>query len=467
MASPTIESRSPQDPSDVVATVPDADEAAVGKAVGRAAEAGREWAARPALLRANALTSAAQALGDAAEELSLLVVREVGKPIVEARQEVARGVGILRYHAQAALDADGETYPTAPPADRHALLLARRRPRGVAGLVTPWNFPVAIPLWKAAPALAYGNTVVLKPAPDSSGVAVRLVELVGRFLPRHVLQLVTGGAEAGQALVERADVVSFTGSVGVGHQVAATAGMRGVPVQAEMGGLNASIVLPDADLAAASTTIAAAAMGYAGQKCTATSRVVAVGGIVEAGTVAEALVAAVERLVVGNPVDEGTVVGPVITARARARVLEAVDEVRGRGARVATGGRPGEGDGWFVAPTVVDGLDPDARLAREEVFGPICVVLRAGSVQEAVAISNAVPYGLVTSVFTGDLGAALRVVDGLDTGMIRVNQPTSGVDFHAPFGGEKQSSIGPREQGKQARELYTSTRTITIAPPPS
>jgi acyl-CoA reductase-like NAD-dependent aldehyde dehydrogenase len=467
MASPTIESRSPQDPSDVVATVPDADEAAVAKAVERAAGVGREWAAMPAPLRANALTSAAQALGDAAEELSLLVVREVGKPIVEARQEVARAVGILRYHAQAALDADGETYPTAPPADPHALLLARRRPRGVAGLITPWNFPVAIPLWKAAPALAYGNAVVLKPAPDASGVAVRLVELVGRFLPRHVLQLVTGGAEAGQALVERADVVSFTGSVGVGHQVATAAGMRGVPVQAEMGGLNASIVLPDADVAAATTTIASAAMGYAGQKCTATSRVIAVGGIVEAGTVSEALVAAVDRLVVGNPVDEGTVVGPVITAKARARVLEAVDEVRGRGARIATGGRPGEGDGWFVAPTVVDGLDPDARLAQEEVFGPICVVLRAASVEQAVAISNAVPYGLVTSVFTRDLGAALRAVDGLDSGMIRVNQPTSGVDFHAPFGGEKQSSIGPREQGKQARELYTSTRTITIAPPPS
>jgi aldehyde dehydrogenase (NAD+) len=467
MSSPTIESRSPQDPSDVVVTVPEADEAAVGKALDRAAKAGREWSGMPAVQRANALSSAAQALADAAEELSLLVVREVGKPIVEARQEVARAVAIVRYHAQAGLDADGETYPTAPPADRHALLLARRRPRGVAGLITPWNFPVAIPLWKAAPALAYGNSVVLKPAPDASAVAVRLGELVSRFVPKHALQIVTGGAEAGQALVERADVISFTGSVGVGHQVAAAAGMRGVPVQAEMGGLNASIVLPDADVASTAATIAAAAMGYAGQKCTATSRVIVVGGILEAGTVTEALAAAVERLTVGNPIDEGTVVGPVITANARAKVLEAVDEVRGRGVRVATGGKPGEGAGWFVTPTVVDGLSPDARLAQEEVFGPICVVLRAASVEEAVKLSNGVPYGLVTSVFTRDLGAALRVVEGLDTGMIRVNQPTSGVDFHAPFGGEKQSSIGPREQGKQARELYTSTRTITIAPPPA
>jgi alpha-ketoglutaric semialdehyde dehydrogenase len=464
MESPTIESRSPQDPSDVVATLPDADDGAVRRAVERARVAGREWSGMPAPQRANALSAAAQALADAAEEISLLVVREVGKPIVEARQEVARGVGILRYHAQAALDADGETYPTAPPADRHALLMARRRPRGVAGLITPWNFPVAIPLWKASPALAYGNTVVLKPAPDASAVAVRIGELVNRFLPPDVLQVVTGGAEAGTTLVDLADVVSFTGSVAVGHQVAAAAGMRGVPVQAEMGGLNASIVLPDADLAAAASAIAAAAMGYAGQKCTATSRVIVVGGILEAGTVGEALVAAVQRLTVGNPADEGTVVGPVITAAARTKVLEAVDEVRGRGARIATGGVAGDGAGWFVAPTVVDGLTPDARLAQEEVFGPICVVLRASNADEAAAISNAVPYGLVTSVFTRDLGAALRIVDGLDTGLIRVNMPTSGVDFHAPFGGEKQSSIGPREQGKQARELYTSTRTITIAP---
>src|SRR6266511_1420583 len=459
-----LQSRSPQRPDDLVVEVEEADAVAVDQAVGLARKAAGGWAAASALERSAALVAAADALAGAAGEVTDLMVREVGKPVAEAAAEVARAVGILRYYAQQALDPDGETYPGPDPA---ALLLSRRRPRGVAGLITPWNFPVAIPLWKAAPALAYGNAVVLKPAPDASAVAVRIAELVSRFVPKHALQVVTGGAEAGQALVERADVVSFTGSVGVGHQVAAAAGMRGVPVQAEMGGLNASIVLPDADVASAATTIAAAAMGYAGQKCTATSRVIVVGGVLEAGTVTEALAAAVERLTVGQPIDEATVVGPVITAKARAKVLEAVDEVRGRGVRIATGGKPGEGAGWFVAPTVVDGLSPDARLAQEEVFGPICVMLRAASVEEAVKISNGVPYGLVTSVFTRDLGAALRVVDGLDTGMIRVNQPTSGVDFHAPFGGEKQSSIGPREQGKQARELYTSTRTITIAPPPA
>jgi acyl-CoA reductase-like NAD-dependent aldehyde dehydrogenase len=461
--SPSIESRSPQDPSDVVITVPDADREAVGRAVERARAAARDWATTPAVQRAAALTSAAQALADAHAEVTRLVVREVGKPVTESGQEVTRGVGILRYHAQAALDPDGETYPPGPPADRTSLLLARRRPRGVAGLVTPWNFPVAIPLWKAAPALAYGNAAVLKPAPESSALGVRLAELLGEFLPEGVFQVVTGGAEAGRALVDLADVVSFTGSVGAGFSVAQAAAGRGIPVQAEMGGQNASIVLPDADPEATAATVAAAAMGYAGQKCTATSRVIVVG---EPGGFTDALVAAVEGLGRGDPADEGVAVGPVIRPDARDKVLAAAQEARGLGGQVVTGGRAGDGAGWFVAPTVVDGLGPEARLAQEEVFGPICAVLRAGSADEAVAISNGVPYGLVTSVFTGDLGAALRLVDALDTGLVRVNQPTSGVDFHAPFGGEKQSSIGPREQGKQARELYTSSRTVTIAPPP-
>src|SRR6266511_561880 len=331
VSSATIESRSPQDPSDVVVTVPDADEAAVGKAVDRAVKAGRVWSATPATQRANALSSAAQAMADAAEELSLLVVREVGKPIVEARQEVARAVGILRYHAQAALDADGETYPTAPPADRHALLLARRRPRGVAGLVTPWNFPVAIPLWKAAPALAYGNAVVLKPAPDATALALRLAELLAPALPNDVFQVVPGGAETGRAMLERVDCMSFTGSVAVGHQVAVAATGRGIPSQAEMGGLNATIVLSDADPERAATVVAGAAMGYAGQKCTATSRAIVVG---DPGPFTEALVTAVQGLAVGDPAEEGTVVGPVITDQARRRVVEAAQEA------VAAGGLP-------------------------------------------------------------------------------------------------------------------------------
>ena len=205
------------------------------------------------------------------------MVREVGKPLTESIGEHGRAVRILRYQAQAALDPDGDTIPAAPPSDLRTLLLARRRPRGVAGLITPWNFPFAIPLWKAAPALAYGNAVVLKPASDAIACALFLEELLGKALPEGVFNVVTGPGAAGQAVIELADVVSFTGSTAVGLQVAAAATARGIASQAEMGGLNASIVLPDADLEAAAKVIAGAAMGYAGQKCTATGRVIVVG----------------------------------------------------------------------------------------------------------------------------------------------------------------------------------------------
>jgi alpha-ketoglutaric semialdehyde dehydrogenase len=451
-------SRSPQRPDDLVVEVEEAGAEAVAGAAERARAAAGRWAATPALERSAALGAAGDALAGAAAEVTDLMVREVGKPVTEAAAEVARGVGILRYYAQQALDPDGETYPGPGPA---ALLLARRRPRGVAGLITPWNFPVAIPLWKAAPALAFGNAVLLKPSPDATGLALRLAELLAPALPDGLFQVLPGGAGTGKALVDQVDCLSFTGSVAVGRQVAVAATERGIPSQAEMGGLNASIVLPDADPERAATVVAGAAMGYAGQKCTATSRAIVVG---DPGPFTEALVAAVRELAVGDPAEQATVVGPVITEQAMRRVTDAAEEAAAGGGRVLTGGRALDGKGWFVAPTLVDSLGPDARLAQEEVFGPIAVVLAVADEDEAVAVANGVRYGLVGSVFTRDLDRALGLAARLDTGMIRVNAPTSGVDFHAPFGGEKGSSFGPREQGKAARELYSSTRTISVLP---
>jgi len=453
-----LQSRSPQRPDDLVVEVEEADAGAVAGALARARAAATGWAAASALERSAALAAAADALAAAAGELTGLVVREVGKPVTEAAAETARGVGILRYYAQQALDPDGETYPGPSPA---ALLLARRRPRGVAGLITPWNFPVAIPLWKAAPALAFGNAVLLKPSPEATAVALRLAALLAPVLPGDLFQVLPGGAATGRAMLEGVDCLSFTGSVAVGRQVAVAATGRGIPSQAEMGGLNASIVLPDADPERAAGIVAGAAMGYAGQKCTATSRAVVVG---DPGPFTEALVAAVRGLAVGDPAERATVVGPVITEPARRRVVEAAREAEAAGGRLLAGGRAGQGAGWFVEPTLVAGLDPGARLAQEEVFGPIAVVLAAADEDEAVRLANGVRYGLVGSVFTGDLDRALRLAARLDTGMIRVNAPTSGVDYLAPFGGEKDSSFGPREQGKAARDLYTSTRTITVLP---
>ncbi len=423
----------------------------------RARAASRDWSRAPAAVRAGALRAAGEALATNAEEAARLVAREVGKPIGEARGEVGRGVAILHYYAQQVFDPTGELH--APSSA--GLLFSQRRPRGVAGLITPWNFPIAIPLWKAAPALAHGNGVVLKPSPAATACGLWLEELLGRVLPEGLLRVAPGEAETGMAVVDQADVVSFTGSVAVGRQVAARASGRGVAVQAEMGGQNASIVLPDADIGRAAAQVADSAMGYAGQKCTATSRVIVVG---EAGPFVEAFLATVERLPVGDPQGDGIAVGPVISQAARAAVLAAAAEARDAGGRILTGGDGLDGAGWFVRPTVVAGLEATHRLAQEEVFGPICVVLPAADAAEAVRLSNGVRYGLVTAIFSRDLDHVLGLLEEIDTGLVKVNAPTSGVDFYLPFGGEKDSSYGPREQGRAARDLYTSTRTVTIAP---
>jgi aldehyde dehydrogenase (NAD+) len=426
-------------------------------AVQRASAAYDGWSSIPAHERSQALVEAVDRVAAAQEELAALVTREVGKPRGEALSEVQRTVAILRFYAQAALDADGETFPAS---EARSWLLARRRPRGVVALITPWNFPLAIPAWKLAPALAWGNSVVLKPAREGMATATRLAQLLG--LPRGVLEILHSGTAGGGRLASHPDVraLSFTGSTATGRSLAIATTQAGIPFQAEMGGSNASIVLDDADLDRASRIIAGAAMGFAGQKCTSTSRVVVIGDEAQA---CDAIVAAVEALRVGDPTASDVAVGPVISAQARGRVLEAAERAVREGGRLLTGG-VGEGRGWFIRPIVLRDVAPGAELSREEVFGPICVVLPARNDAEAARIADATPYGLVASVFTRDLDRAMTFVDRLHVGMLRVNAPTTGVDFHAPFGGTRASSMGPREQGRAAREFYTSTVTITISP---
>ena len=454
----TIESRSPQAPSDLVVRVPDTAPEKVAAAAGVARDAATGWAREPAHARTAALHACAEAVAAATGELTDLVVREVGKPLGEAGAEIGRGVAILRYFAQQALHPEGEVYP---PADGVSLLHTRRRPHGVVGLITPWNFPVAIPLWKAAPALAFGNAVLLKPAPQSSAVALRLAELFAGALPDGVLTVLTGLGGTGEAIVDAADAISFTGSVAAGQAVARRAVARGIAVQCEMGGQNAAIVLPDANQDAAAAAIAAAAMGYAGQKCTATSRVIVVG---DPAPFAERLAAAVEALPVGDPADPATVVGPLIEPRPREAIQAAVRRASAGGARVLTGVRQPDGDGWFQAPTLLANVPPGDDLLSEEYFGPVCVVMPAESADAAARVANDVRHGLVAGVYTQNLGAALTLANQLDVGMVKVNAPTTGVDFHAPFGGEKESSYGPREQGTAARDFYTRTVTVTLTP---
>ncbi|MFI6470859.1 aldehyde dehydrogenase family protein [Streptomyces sp. NPDC050516] len=449
-----LTSRNPADPTDVLVSIPSPGAFAVADAVERARPAQAGWLTGGAAARSASLGAVAAAVEAAADELAALAVREVGKPLAEARAEVARTAAIWRYYAQAPYEPTGSVHE---PAAGAGLLLSRRRPHGVAGLITPWNFPLAIPSWKAAPALAAGNAVVLKPAPEATACALRLGEIVRQALPAGVFTVLPGGAGEGNALVSAADVVSFTGSTGAGQAVVRAATARGIPVQAEMGGLNAAVVLPDADIGRAAAHIAAAIAGFAGQKCTATSRVIAVGAA--HAPLREALTEALRDLPVGDPADPTTVCGPLISEYARDQVAEAW-----HGLRATTGGSVPKGPGWYAAPTLVEQVPAGHRLLREEVFGPVAALLPADDLAHAVRITNSVPYGLVTSVHTADLDTALGGLDRIDTGMIRINAPSTGVDFHLPFGGAKASSHGPREQGRAALEFYTSSRTYTLSP---
>jgi len=452
-----ISSFSPQQPKDLLVEVPETTPDQVREAFAAARAAQRAWGDGAAASRATALAAAADAVAAAADELTDLVVREVGKPRGEAAGEVARSVAILRYYSQQVFDPIGALHePSA-----QGLLFTQRRPLGVAGLITPWNFPLAIPLWKAAPALAFGNAVVLKPAPEATACALRLAELLASALPDDVLTVVPGDAGTGQAVVTEADVVSFTGSVAAGRAVASAATERGVPVQAEMGGQNPAVVLPDANLEAAAAQIASAAMGYAGQKCTATKRVVVVG---DPDAFRDAFVSAVEGLQLGDPADNDVVVGPVISEEARDRVTATARDAERSGGRLLTGGADAERDGWFVTPTVVEGVPDGHTLACEEVFGPICLLQTASDLDDAIRVANGVPHGLAAGLYTRDVTAALQATRHLEAGLVKVNAPTSGVDFYLPFGGEKASSFGPREQGKAAQDFYTSTHTVTVAP---
>jgi alpha-ketoglutaric semialdehyde dehydrogenase len=448
----------PHDPVDLLGTWDVAGANGVDLVVSRALRAARLWRETPGIERSKALNAAATAVERRAEDLMAIVVREVGKPISEASGEVARGAAILRYYAQAALEPDGETIPAADP---DQLLMSRNVPVGVAALITPWNFPVAIPLWKAAPSLAYGNATLLKPSSAATATALLLSEIITPCFPANVLQVVLGDAETARPLVDHPGVaaVSFTGSSAVGKDVAARAAARGCRVQAEMGGQNPSIVLADADLDRAAKAIAYASMGYAGQKCTATSRVIVVDQVYE--RFRDMLADAIEVLHVLDPSDPATLVGPLIDKNSRASALRAVAQ---SGGRVITGGHAIDRPGFYLTPTLVELSEPVGQLATEEVFAPVAALIRARTTDEAISIANSVQYGLVASVLTSNLGDAIRLTRRIEAGMIKVNAPTSGVDFNAPFGGSKESSYGPREQSQAAQSSYTESRTTLIVP---
>jgi aldehyde dehydrogenase (NAD+) len=431
------------------------DAATATEAVARARAAQREWDALGGLGRAARLTAAADRIaGD--DDLVHLIVSDVGKPVTEAKAEVARTAAILRYVASLATSAIGDVYEDATGG--HVRVV--RRPRGVAVLITPWNFPSAIPTWKLAPALQAGNAVCIKPATQAARVAERLVEhLHAAGVSEDVIQCVPGGAETANALLDASpDAVSFTGSTATGRTIAERLAGRFVPLQLEMGGKNGVYVSPHADPAIAAQIALAGAMGYAGQKCTATS-LLFVHEAIQAH-VREELLTQTDALGVGDPREPTTVVGPMINAQARDEVAATLDAAVRRGVTVERGGRPLDRAGAFLAPTLLSPESPTDPVSQEELFAPVLAFHVVSDMDEALGHLHALPYGLVAGIVSPIKDEIEAFAREAEAGIIRVNAATTGVEPHVPFGGLKQSSFGPREQGKAGLEFFSETRTI-------
>jgi len=457
----------PANVDEVLGHFPAASRADAARAVEAAARAFPGWARTPMPARGEILRRAADLFEARAAQVAEALTTEEGKTLAEAKGETLRGVSILRYYAGECMQPTGEVYPSAAAG---TFLYAERVPLGPVALITPWNFPVAIPVWKIAPALAYGNTVVFKPAELTPLTAWHLVEVLEKAgLPAGVLNLVVGsGSKAGQEMVENAHIkaISFTGSNEVGARIAATATARGAKVQLEMGGKNPTVVLADADLDKAADIALAGAMLSTGQKCTATSRVIVQREVLDG--LRERLVARAQAFRVGDGRDPQSQMGPLVSASAEQTVLDYITIGQNEGARLLTGGHKLTGDpydrGYFVAPTVFDGVTPDMRIAQEEIFGPVVGLIEARDFDEAVRLANHTRYGLSASVVTRDLNLALRFVREIEAGIVHINSQTAGAEPQAPFGGFKGSSSGSREQGKAARDFFTQIKTIYMDP---
>lgn len=422
----------------------------------------QSWSQLTGAARGEILYQMAAALEAQADELARLASQEMGKQIGEMRGEVTRGVNLLRYYAGEGMRSNGNLIPSA---DTNVLQYSRRVPLGVVAVITPWNFPVAIPIWKIAPALICGNSVIWKPAENASLTATRLAEIfAGTKLPAGVLNLVIGkGSQIGAALTQEAavDAVSFTGSSYTGRQIAIACAGRNIKYQTEMGGKNAAVILADADLDKTVPILLSGAFRSAGQKCTATSRIIVERKVYQ--PLVERLQTAIAQCRVGEALDSEAYLGPVASFEQYEKVGKyaamAIEQAR----VVAQSPSVGVSDqGYFISPTIVEGVDASHALVQEEVFGPLAVLLAADGFEEAVSLCNQTVYGLSASLFTSDLACAHRFLDLAQAGMVRVNQETAGVEYQAPFGGMKQSSSHTREQGQAALDFYSEIKTCAI-----
>ncbi len=450
----------PADPTDVIAEFPSATAADAVRAIEAAKAAAPAWRATPGPERGRILWKAAEIARRRAEEIARTMTREEGKILREARGEVTRGIAVLEFNAGAGFRVGGKTLPAEA---RDTFTYTLRQPLGVVGLITPWNFPWAIPCWKTAPALVAGNAVVLKPAELTPATAALLTEIYEEAgVPAGVFNLVIGpGSEVGTALVDHVDVraISFTGSNAVGLALNERAARRGVKVTCEMGGKNAVVVLPDANLDKAAAAISAGAFASTGQRCTATSRVVAHPAIKD--EVIERVGALAAAMKIGAGLDESSDLGPAVSEDQWKTDLSYIEVARAEGARLVRGGRHAEGlPGYFVEPTIFDSVEPASRIFREEVFGPVLAVSAADSLERALEIANGVEYGLAASIFTQDIDAALRFVEGAEVGMVHVNEATVGGEAQLPFGGSKSTGVGEREMSEEGVNFFTELKTV-------
>lgn len=459
----TIESRNPSDVSDLIGHYGQASAEQLDAALAAARRAQPAWWAMGIQKRHDVLMAIGTELMARAEEIGRLLSREEGKPLAEGKGEVYRAGQFFTWFAAEALRNQGDLAESVRPGIE---IDVRREPVGVVAVISPWNFPIATPAWKIAPALAYGNAVVWKPANLTPASAVALAQIIARQdIPAGLFNLVAGpGRSVGQRLVESpaVDAITFTGSVPVGRGIAAAAIANMPRLQMEMGSKNPMLVMEDADLDLAVAHATGAAFGGTGQKCTAASRLIVHRDIHDAFV--DRLVQAARALKVGHALEEGTQIGPVVSQDQLEQNLRYVEIGRAEGAELLCGGerlsRPTEGH--FMSPAVFAGTTNDMRINREEMFAPITCVIKADSYDEALAIANDSAFGLTAGIMTRSLARASHFRAHMRAGCVMVNLPTAGTDYHVPFGGRGASSYGPREQGRYAAEFYTTVKTSYV-----
>jgi alpha-ketoglutaric semialdehyde dehydrogenase len=461
----TFENRNPADTTELLGIFPASGEQDVRAAVESARAAYKTWRLVPAPKRAEILFRAAEILVRRKEELARAMTSEMGKVLAETRGDVQEAIDMTYYMAGEGRRLFGQTTPSELPSK---MAMSVRQPLGTCALITPWNFPMAIPAWKMMPALVAGNTVVLKPAEDTPLSSVNLVEiLIEAGIPAGVVNMVHGmGPDAGAPLVtdRGVDAVSFTGSTETGRLVSLACAGDFKPCHLEMGGKNAMIVMADANIDLAIDGAVWGAFGTTGQRCTATSRILVQKGVYR--EFRDRLIERAKALRVGNGLDAATELGPLINEAQLKKVMEYVEIGIGEGAKLVAGGHrldsAGYAKGWFHQPTIFADCAPGMRIAQEEIFGPVVALIPVDTFEEAIEIANGVVYGLSASIYTRDVNRALRAARDLQTGIVYVNAPTIGAETHLPFGGTKQTGNGHREAGAAALDFYTEWKTIYV-----